>query len=135
MGMEAAAALARLYAAARLQTNPFQPSFKLREKIRGGAGVTKRWHPPVTPAERALASGRLDAESVARIVDPQDRADPAVALVAIRAAQVELGRRVDRRGIASSAERRPWLSTSQPPSLLPGETASEGRSTAGPIAP
>ena len=62
-GPASAAALARLYAAARLHVNLFQPSFKLREKTRVGARVTKRWHPPVTPADRALASGRLDAAS------------------------------------------------------------------------
>ena len=68
-GMAAAAALAKLYAAVRLQTNLFQPSFKLRKKIRVGAKVTEYWHPPVTPAGRALASGRVDAASIARIVD------------------------------------------------------------------
>ena len=57
-GPASAAALARLYAAARLHANLFQPSFKLREKVRVGARVTKRWHPPATPADRALASGR-----------------------------------------------------------------------------
>lgn len=57
-GMAAAEATARLYAAARLYANLFQPSFKLREKARVGARVTERWHPPATPADRALASGR-----------------------------------------------------------------------------
>ncbi len=108
-GVAAAAALARLYAAVRLQTNLFQPSFKLRKKIRIGAKVTKYWHPPVTPAERALVSGRIDAASIARIADLQSRADPVVALAAIRAAQADLGKRVDRRGIASSAYELPVL--------------------------
>lgn len=54
-GLLAAAVLARLYAAVRLQTNLFQPSFKLREKVRVGSRVTKHRHPPATPAERALA--------------------------------------------------------------------------------
>ena len=71
--------------------NLFQPSFKLREKTRVGARVTKRWYPPVTPADRALASGRLDAESAARIHDLRGQADPVIALAAIRAAQAELG--------------------------------------------
>ena len=96
-GPGSAAALARLYAAARLHVNLFQPSFKLREKTRIGARVTKRWHAPATPADRALASGRLDAASALRIADLRTRADP-VALAAIRAAQAELGQRVDRRG-------------------------------------
>ena len=97
-GMASAAALARLYAAARLHTNLFQPSFKLRDKTRVGARVTKRWHPPATPADRALASGRLDTKSMARIAELGGRADPVIALAAIRAAQAELGERVDQRG-------------------------------------
>ncbi len=99
-GPAATELLARLYAAARLHTNLFQPSFKLREKVRVGARVTKRWHPPLTPADRALASGRLDSESMARILDLRSRADPVIALAAVRAAQTELGQRVDQRGIA-----------------------------------
>lgn len=106
-GVAAAEALARLYAAARLHTNLFQPSFKLREKVRVGARVTKRWHPPVTPAERALASGRLDAESARRIADLRAHADPVIALAAIRAAQAELGRRVDQRGAAAASGEMP----------------------------
>jgi hypothetical protein len=97
-GPASAAALARLYAAARLHVNLFQPSFKLREKTRIGAKVVKRWHAPATPADRALASGRLDAASARRIADLRARADPVVALAAIRAAQAELGQRVDQRG-------------------------------------
>ena len=48
-GLEAAAALARLYAAMRLFVNFFQPSFKLAAKTRDGALVRKRYHPPATP--------------------------------------------------------------------------------------
>src|SRR3984893_7592157 len=43
-GLEAAAALARLYKALRLFVNFFQPSFKLAEKSRDGAKVRKRYH-------------------------------------------------------------------------------------------
>lgn len=98
-GPASAAALARLYAAARLHVNLFQPSFKLREKTRIGARVIKRWHAPATPADRALARGQLTTDSAQRIADLRMRADPVVALAAIRAAQAELGRRVDQRGI------------------------------------
>ena len=44
-GLEAAAALARLYTALRLFVNFFQPSFKLAEKARDGAKVKKTYHP------------------------------------------------------------------------------------------
>ena len=36
--------MARLYGAARLYVNFFQPSFKLKEKRREGAKVIKRYH-------------------------------------------------------------------------------------------
>jgi hypothetical protein len=108
-GPASAATLARLYAAARLHVNLFQPSFKLREKTRIGARVSKRWHPPATPAERALTSGRLDADSAARIVSLRARADPVIALAAIRSAQAELGRRVDRRGTAAVSAEAPVI--------------------------
>jgi hypothetical protein len=41
--------MARLYAAARLYVNFFQPSFKLKEKRREGAKVIKRYHLPRHP--------------------------------------------------------------------------------------
>jgi hypothetical protein len=67
-GLEAAAALARLYAAMRLFVNFFQPSFKLAAKARDGAKVTKRYHPPATPCQRLLADPRTSKE-VRRRVD------------------------------------------------------------------
>jgi hypothetical protein len=45
-GPAPAAALARLHAVARLDVSLFQPSFKPREKTRGGAKVAKRRHAP-----------------------------------------------------------------------------------------
>ena len=57
-GIEAAAALARLYATTRLFVNFFQPSFKLAEKQRDGARVMKRYHAPATPYQRLIADPR-----------------------------------------------------------------------------
>ncbi|MCP1768857.1 hypothetical protein M2202_009824 [Bradyrhizobium japonicum] len=57
-GVETARVMARLYAAARLLVNFFQPSFKLKEKRREGAKIIKRYHPPATPYERALGTSR-----------------------------------------------------------------------------
>ena len=45
-GVAAAETLARLYAAARLFVNVFQPWFKLAEKTREGSRVRKRYHAP-----------------------------------------------------------------------------------------
>jgi hypothetical protein len=53
-GLEAAAALARLYAAMRLFVNFFQPSFKLAAKARDGAQVRK-------PITRRLHRSRVIA--------------------------------------------------------------------------
>ena len=52
-------------------------------------------------------SGRIDAESIARIAELKGRADPVIALAAIRAAQAELGRRVDQRGTGPVETRAP----------------------------
>ena len=57
-GLDAAAALARLYGLLRLFVNHFQPSFKLASKARDGARVRKRYHPPATPYQRLLADAR-----------------------------------------------------------------------------
>jgi hypothetical protein len=48
-GGETTRVLERLYAASRLHTNFFQPSFKLKDKRREGAKVIKRYHVPATP--------------------------------------------------------------------------------------
>ncbi|MGQ9758895.1 MAG: integrase catalytic domain-containing protein [Actinomycetota bacterium] len=55
-GMVAGQLLGQLYQAARSCVNYFQPSFKLREKIRDGSKVKMRCYPPATPADRLLRS-------------------------------------------------------------------------------
>ena len=96
-GVETARVMGRLYAAARLHGNLFQPSFKLKEKRREGAKVIKRYHEPSTPYERALAHPMV-AEAVKERLRAQYRTlDPVALLAEIRAAQEELGNRIDRR--------------------------------------
>lgn len=58
----------------------------------------KRYHPPTPPAARVLAHGEVREESKARLRGLMARSDPVLLLAEIRAAQAELGRRVDRRG-------------------------------------
>ena len=53
-GPVAGPALAKLHALVRLYVNYFQPSFKLIEKSREGATVTKRYDLPATPCNRLL---------------------------------------------------------------------------------
>src|ERR1700746_146612 len=96
-GVETARVMARLYAAARLYVNFFQPSFKLAEKRREGAKVIKRYHDPLTPYERALAHRQVP-EAVKRQLREQYRTlDPVALLAELPRAPGELGSRIDRR--------------------------------------
>jgi hypothetical protein len=106
-GLLAAEGLARLYAASRLHGNLLQPSFKLRQKTRKGARVIKRYHAPEPPVARALAHPALDAMAKDRLRTLRQRCDPVVLLSEIRAAQAELGTRVDRRGTAAVRDAAP----------------------------
>jgi len=104
VGAEATAALVRLYDSVRLHVNLFQPSFKLREKTRIGARVIKRYHPPVPPIERVLAHLEVAEIDKERLRAMLATADPVMLFTAIRAAQEDLGRRVDRRGAQVTPE-------------------------------
>jgi hypothetical protein len=104
VGAEATVALGQLYAAVRLYGNLFQPSFKLQAKTRIGARVIKRYHPPVPPAARVLAHADVAEADKGRLQALKETADPVLLFVAIRAAQEELGRRVDRRGLKATPE-------------------------------
>jgi hypothetical protein len=95
-GLEAAAALARLYAALRLFVNFFQPSFKLAGKTRDGAKVTKTYHPPATPCQRLLADRRTNDEVRRRVTATYVALDPVRLLQTIRAVQQELVEIADR---------------------------------------
>ena len=86
-GMAAAAQLARLYAPIRLFVNAFQPSFKLAEKARDGARVTKRYHKPLTPCDRLLTDTRVGDTTRRRIVALRADLDPVRLLADIRTAQ------------------------------------------------
>lgn len=98
-GIAAAQSLARLYAAARLHINLFQPSFKLKTKTRIGARVIKRYHAPVSPLMRLLCHPAIGAAESNQLTALRATCDPVLLLAEIRAAQAELGQRVDRRGL------------------------------------
>src|SRR2546429_2206673 len=103
-GVETARVMARLYAAARLRVNFFQPSFKLKEKRREGAKVIKRYHVPATPYERALQHPKVPRTIKQRLRAQYRTLDPVMLLSEIRAAQDELGRRIDRRGLSAASQ-------------------------------
>lgn len=90
--------LNRLYAASRLHTNLFQPSFKLKSKTRSGAKVTKTYHAPQPPAHRILLQQGASKKTKTRVQHLLAHADPVVLFEEIRAAQEALGTRVDQRG-------------------------------------
>jgi hypothetical protein len=106
-GVLAGESLGRLCASARLHGNLFQPSFKLREKRREGARVIKRYHAPEPPVMRALMHAAVSHDDKSRLRGMLADADPVLLLAGIRAAQTELGRRVDERGMAAGRAETP----------------------------
>ena len=103
-GLEAAAALARLYAAMRLFVNFFQPSFKLASKARDGALVRKRYHPPATPCQRLMADPRTSEEVRHRVQELRSMLDPVRLLKEIRAVQQQLVDIADRPVLGETAK-------------------------------
>jgi hypothetical protein len=89
-GIAAAQAITRLYGASRLFVNFFQPSFKLAEKHRQGAQVSKRYHPPQTPCERLLQAESLPEAARAKLREVASVLDPLKLLEEIRAVQAHL---------------------------------------------
>jgi hypothetical protein len=106
-GVETTRVLERLYAASRLHTNFFQPSFKLKDKRREGAKVIKRYHVPATPYERALAHPRLSKVVKRRLRELYRTLDPVALLAEMRDAQAELGTRVTARAGKLAAAANP----------------------------
>lgn len=89
-GIIAGQAMAQLFQAVRLYVNYFQPSFKLREKIRYGAKVKKWYNSPATPCDRLLADNGV-AEKVKEALRIQkERLDPVQLLHRIRQGQSTL---------------------------------------------
>lgn len=89
-GIAAAQVFARLYGTSRLFVNFFQPSFKLAEKHRQGAQVTKRYLPPETPCERLLQAPTIDEPTKCKLREVAAGLDPLQLLEEIRALQSHL---------------------------------------------
>jgi hypothetical protein len=89
-GIAATQAITRLYGASRLFVNFFQPSFKLAEKHRQGARVSKRYHPPQTPCERLLQAESLPEAAKVKLREVASALDPLKLLEEIRAVQAHL---------------------------------------------
>ena len=89
-GIAGAQALSRLYGASRLFVNFFQPSFKLLDKHRVGARVSKRYRTPETPCARLLGSGAVDDDMKQRLRAMMVTLDPLKLLDEIRTVQHHL---------------------------------------------
>ena len=89
-GVAAARQLAVLHERARLFVNVFQASFKLAEKTRDGARVTKRYHKPMTPLDRLLADPRVEQDVRDRASALRAGLDPVRLLAEIRREQQAL---------------------------------------------
>jgi hypothetical protein len=90
VGVAAADALQQLYRASRLFVNFFQPSFQLKEKVRIGGRISKRYHPPQTPCARLLASDAVSEAIKAQLQATSEQLDPLALLDGIRYAQRQL---------------------------------------------
>lgn len=89
-GLVAGEALSRLYSASRFFVNFFQPSFKLAQKTRVGAKVSKRYHQPETPCARLLASPAITDAMKDRLRAVLATLDPLRLLDEIRTVQHHL---------------------------------------------
>ena len=89
-GIVAGQVMAQLFQVMRLYVNYFQPSFKLRNKIRESAKVKKWYHSPATPCDRLLMDKRvpLKVKEVLRI--QKEQLDPVELLHKIRHGQSAL---------------------------------------------
>ena len=109
-GIAAAQAITRLYGASRLFVNFFQPSFKLAEKHRQGAHVSKRYHPPQTPCERLLRAESLPETAKARLCEVASALDPLKLLEEIRTVQAHLVTLADGGHLPNTTPQPPDLS-------------------------
>ena len=89
-GVAATTALGELHDVVRLYVNFFQPSFKLKSKIREGAKVKKKYYLPATPYERLLADVRITKECKEQLRLTFSTLDPVHLLNQIRERQRKL---------------------------------------------
>ena len=89
-GVNGAEKLARLYEFSRPYVNCFQPSFKLKSKTRTGARVFKRYHAPMTPYDRVMASPHVPEQRKEQLQTIFAQLNPIELIQNIRCVQEEL---------------------------------------------
>jgi hypothetical protein len=82
--------LAQLYHVLRLFTNFFQPSMKLREKIRIGSKVTRRYDAPMTPYQRVMDHPAISHEAKDRLATQYHTLNPAQLMRSLAQLQKQL---------------------------------------------
>ena len=82
--------LARLYEFSRFYVNCFQPSFKLKSKVRMSARVVKTYHQPLTPYERVVSSPHVPQAGKQQLQAIFPELEPIARLQNIRGVQQEL---------------------------------------------
>ena len=89
-GIVAGQALAQLFEFLRLYVNCFQPSFKLRERIRQAGRMKKTYHPPATRCERLLEHPLVEESTKEALRKQLIELDPVTLLHGIRQGQSAL---------------------------------------------
>lgn len=89
-GSVAGQTLAHLYHAMRLYVNYFQPSFKVRAKVRDGSKLKKSYFKPTTPCDRLLQHPAVDRQVKEAIQSERAKIDPVELLHRIRETQAAL---------------------------------------------
>lgn len=82
--------LNQLYSRLRLYTNYFQPVMKLKEKIRVGSKVKKRYDQPRTPYQRVLESSMVEKEYKKKLNQEYAKLNPAELRRQISSVQIKL---------------------------------------------
>ena len=82
--------LNQLYSRLRLYTNYFQPVMKLKEKIRVGSKVKKRYDQPRTPYQRVLESSMVEKEYKKKLNQEYAKLNPAELRRQISSLQIKL---------------------------------------------
>lgn len=112
-GTEACQCLNALYEVVREYVNFFMPSMKLREKVRDGARVTKRYDKAQTPYQRILESSHISAKTKRDLRRHYATLNPAALKRQIEALQRTLCHHVTRPGTRTlnpsvPAANHPW---------------------------
>lgn len=89
-GLVAGQALAQLLQVVRLYVNYFQPSFKLRERVREAGKVKKQYHAPATPCDRLLSREDVSEKTKESLRSQRELLDPVELLHRIRQFQTAL---------------------------------------------